>query len=86
MVKMKTAIVVGVGALLAAGMTTVGVTEYQEHRTYPWQIGNFDERVLNEQPPQARLLPSKLKGVGSGTAWDKNNHLGTSENGFSELG
>jgi uncharacterized protein (TIGR03435 family) len=73
--KMKTVIVASTVVLLAAGTTTVAVKEIQEHKTYLWQIGNFDERVLNEQPPQVRLLPSKLKGVGSGTAWDKNNHF-----------
>jgi len=70
--KMKTAIVVGVGLLLATGTTTVIVKEYQDHRTYSWQIGNFDERVLKEQPSQVRLLPSKSRGSGFGTTFGKN--------------
>src|SRR5882724_3717528 len=73
--KAKTVIVTGAVVLFAIGTTTVTVKEIQEHRTYPWQIGNFDELVLNEQSPQVRLLLSKLKAVGSGTVWDKNNHF-----------
>ncbi len=37
--KMKTAIVVCVGILLAAGTTTITVKEIQKHKTYSWQMG-----------------------------------------------
>ncbi len=59
--KMKTAIVVGAGMLLAAGTATVTVKEIQEHRTCPWQVheGNITVEQLN-QPPQVRILPSKF--------------------------
>jgi uncharacterized protein (TIGR03435 family) len=59
--KMKTAVVVGVGVLLAAGMTTITVKGIQDHRTYPWQVheGNISDDQLN-QPPQVRILPSKF--------------------------
>jgi RNA polymerase sigma factor (sigma-70 family) len=38
--KAKTAVVVGVGVLLAAGTTTVTVKEIRAHETYPWQVPN----------------------------------------------
>ena len=59
--KAKTAIVIGVGVLLAAGTATVTVKEIQEHRTYPWQVheGNITGDQLN-QPPQVRILASKF--------------------------
>jgi uncharacterized protein (TIGR03435 family) len=74
--KAKTAIVVGVGVLLAAGTTTVGIKEYQEHRIYPWEIENSEigmsgVQVLEEQPPQVRLLDSKLKGRGDAVMWSE---------------
>jgi uncharacterized protein (TIGR03435 family) len=60
--KMKTAIVVGVGALLIAGTTTVTVQEIQAHQTYPWQVdqGGLSDLQLN-QPPQVRILPSQVR-------------------------
>ena len=75
--KAKTAIVVGMGVLLAAGTTTVTVKEIQEHRRYPWQIEGFDSRVLDRQPPQVRILPSKLRYAARGTSDDRagNNKL-----------
>jgi uncharacterized protein (TIGR03435 family) len=70
--KMKTAIVAGAIVLLAAGTTTVTVKEIQEHRTYPWQVEGFDGAVLDKQPPQVRILPSKCKFGAYGTTMDKN--------------
>ncbi len=64
--KAKMAIAASAGILLAIGTTTVTVKEIQEHRTYPWQISGFDSRVLNRQPPQVRILPSKVK---NGSSW-----------------
>ena len=60
--KAKTAIVVGVGVLFAAGTTTITVKEIQEHRTYPWQTheGMIYDAQLN-QPPQVRILPSRFR-------------------------
>src|ERR1017187_6725571 len=40
--KAKTAIVVGVGVLLAAGTATVTIKEIQEHETYSWQVPKFN--------------------------------------------
>jgi uncharacterized protein (TIGR03435 family) len=68
--KMKTAIVSGVVVLLAAGTTTVTVKEIQEHKTYPWQAGGqegvFDPSLLDRQPPQVRILPSKFTNFAEG--------------------
>jgi uncharacterized protein (TIGR03435 family) len=61
--KAKSAIVAGVVVLFAAGTAPVVVREYEEHRTYSWQLAPFpppetDER-LRKTPPQVQLLPSK---------------------------
>jgi uncharacterized protein (TIGR03435 family) len=58
--KMKTAAVVGIAALLAAGTTTITVKEIQEHRTYPWQIQPASRDVVDRQPPQVRIQPSRF--------------------------
>jgi uncharacterized protein (TIGR03435 family) len=55
----KTAIMAGVVVLLVAGTTTITVKEIQEHRTYPWQVREFDAKVLDQAPPQVRLLAVK---------------------------
>ena len=64
--KMKTAVVVGVGLLMAAGTATVIVKEIQEHQTYPWQVKIYDAKVLAAAPPQVRLLPAKYPLAGGG--------------------
>jgi uncharacterized protein (TIGR03435 family) len=56
--KAKTAIVVGASVLLAAGTATVTVKKIQEHRHYPWQVRNFDTRVLEKVPPQVMIVPT----------------------------
>jgi uncharacterized protein (TIGR03435 family) len=58
--KAKTAIVGGVGVLLAAGTTTVTVREIREHRTYSWEVPNFDTSVLDKAPPQVTIVPTKF--------------------------
>jgi hypothetical protein len=55
--KAKTAIVIGVGILLAAGTTTVTVKEIAAHRTPAWQE-KFDLSLLDGLPPQVKILPS----------------------------
>ena len=54
----KTAIVVGATVLLAAGTTTITVKKIQEHRTYPWQVRDYNTRVLEKVPPQVMILPT----------------------------
>jgi uncharacterized protein (TIGR03435 family) len=73
--KAKTAVVTGAIVLLAAGTTTVTVKEIQEHRTYPWQVEGFDDSVLNRQPPQVRILPSKCKYGAYGYLWNTNGEI-----------
>jgi uncharacterized protein (TIGR03435 family) len=57
--KAKTAIVVGVGVLLAAGTTTVTVKEIQHHRTENWQLGAMSTETLNKAPRETVILPTK---------------------------
>ena len=56
--KAKTAIVAGVGVLLAAGTTTVTIQEIRGHRPYPWQVENSDYRILARVPPQVKIVPT----------------------------
>ena len=66
--KMKTAIVVGVGVLLAAGTVTVTVKQIEKDKADDsWRAGNFDSRVLDRASPQVAILPSKWpRGFGYG--------------------
>jgi uncharacterized protein (TIGR03435 family) len=63
--KAKTAIVVGVGVLLAVGTTTVTVKEIAAHHHEVWQE-KFDLSVLDKVPPQVRILPSLPSTLQSG--------------------
>ena len=72
--KAKTAVAVIAGILLATGATTVTVKEIQEHRTYPWQTGKPNSDLLDRQPPQVRILPSKFKNSGWCSSTDKDGH------------
>jgi uncharacterized protein (TIGR03435 family) len=58
--KAKTAIVVGASVLLAAGTATVTVKEIQEHRTYSWQVEHINTGILDREPPQVRIIPTKF--------------------------
>ena len=73
--KAKTAVVSGVVVLLAAGTTTITVKEIQEHRTYPWQAadydGLFDGSLLDRQPPQVRILPTRFTSFAGGSSGNK---------------
>jgi uncharacterized protein (TIGR03435 family) len=70
--KAKTAIVVGVVVLLAAGTTTVTVKEIQKQRTDSWQTRYAGSEVLNRVPPQVRIVPTKFpEGGGQCRAYNK---------------
>jgi uncharacterized protein (TIGR03435 family) len=73
--KVKTAIISGVVVLAAVGTTTVTIKEIQDHRRYPWQAadlnGLFSGNVLDQQPPQVRILPSKFTSFAEGGKGDK---------------
>ena len=59
--KAKTAVVVGVGVLLAAGTATVTVEKIEQHKAdESWRVRPFDSRVLEWMPPQVEILPAKL--------------------------
>jgi len=68
--KAQTAIVVGVGILLAAGTTTVTVKKIEQHKAdESWRVLPFNSRVLDRTSPQVEILPAKLSrggGWGSG--------------------
>ena len=64
--KAKTAVVVGVGLLLAAGTTTVAVKEIT--RDDSWRVRFFDSDVLDKAKPQVRILPAKSLPGGYGTS------------------
>lgn len=53
--KVKTAVVVGVGVLLAAGTAKVAITEIAAHRTPIWQE-KYDLAVLGMVAPQTKIL------------------------------
>jgi uncharacterized protein (TIGR03435 family) len=55
--KAKTAIVVGVGVLLAAGTAKVAITQIAAHQTQIWQE-KYDLSVLDLVAPQTKILPS----------------------------
>jgi len=61
--KAKTAIVVGVGILFAAGTTTITVKEIQKYRASAWETEYFNTNiasVLNVMPPLVEILPAKF--------------------------
>lgn len=65
--KAKTAIVICTGVLLAAGTTTVVIKKTSGHETYPWQTEKFDPEILDQAPPEVRIVHSKNPpGRGSG--------------------
>jgi len=58
--KAKTALVVGVSLLLAAGTTTVTVKTIQKHRSYSWQVPKADFGVFYQTPPMVKIVPTKF--------------------------
>jgi uncharacterized protein (TIGR03435 family) len=58
--KAKTAIVAGVGILLAAGTTTITIKEIQEHKIYPWQVPKADFGVFYKMPAAIKIVPTKF--------------------------
>jgi uncharacterized protein (TIGR03435 family) len=81
--KMKTAIVVGVGVLLAAGTTVITVKEIQNHRTYPWQVFNprDADSIMNITPPQVNVVPTKFPLGDTKTGGDSWSWTAIRENG-----
>lgn len=62
--KAKTAMVVAAGVLLAAGTATVGVKEIQARGAYPWQVPHVSTALLDQVPPQVRIVPTRFSQFG----------------------
>ncbi len=60
--KAKTAMVIGVGILLAAGTAAITVKEVQNYRNdnYPWQVENPTPDMLNTFPRLVKIVPTKF--------------------------
>ncbi len=76
--KAKTAIVVGVVTLLAAGTTTVTIKEIQKHKTYSWEVPRASFDVLYKTPPQVMVVPTKFSEDG-GTVGSNDRVLGIAQ-------
>jgi uncharacterized protein (TIGR03435 family) len=63
--KIKTAVIIGAGVLLAAGTTTVTVKEIKAHQSYAWQVPRAAFDVARQAPPQVTIVPAKFPGAGS---------------------
>lgn len=61
--KMKMAIVVGAGILLAAGTATVTVNEIQKHDNNQWDNGEISTRVLETAPHIVKIIPAKSSNI-----------------------
>lgn len=77
--KAKTAIAAGAVILLAAGIATVTVKKIEEHRTYPWQVRFYNSKVLDQAPPQVRILPAKHAPTGGGWGIGNGKIMGVGE-------
>ena len=56
--KTQTAMVVGVGVLLAVGTTTITVKEIRAHHHYSWQVPKASRDIIRQMPPQVIIVPS----------------------------
>jgi len=72
--KLKTAVVIGAGVLLAAGTTTLTLHEIQEHQPHDWaapqaehawQVPQADFGVFYKAPAQVTMLPTQFKEDGN---------------------
>jgi uncharacterized protein (TIGR03435 family) len=54
----KTAIVAGVGILLAAGITSVGIKEIRTRYHYSWQVPKASPEMILKTPPQVVIVPT----------------------------
>jgi uncharacterized protein (TIGR03435 family) len=61
--KAKTAVVIGVGILLATGTTIITIQEIQNHWRYSWEVPKYDgvnNQIIWNTPPQVRIVPTKF--------------------------
>jgi uncharacterized protein (TIGR03435 family) len=82
--KVKTAVVIGFGVLIALGTTTATVNEIQKYWAYRWQVLPFNRRVLDQAPPLVKIVSSKLRPYG-GLHISGNKMLGLSLPAFEVL-
>lgn len=75
MKRTKTGIVLSLGVLLATGIATITVKQFEEHKAGDsWRVAsinwNDEDKVLARVPPQVLILPAKFseKDVGYGPA------------------
>jgi uncharacterized protein (TIGR03435 family) len=61
--KVKTAVVIGVIALVTAGTTTVVVKKVEARRAYldSWLVPNLNSAIVDNAPPQVRIIPTKFR-------------------------
>ncbi len=74
----KTAIVVGVGMLLAAGTTTIAVKKFSQPVVAKvaddsWRVRYFNSQALERAQPQVKILPAKSPSGGYGISINKGN-------------
>jgi uncharacterized protein (TIGR03435 family) len=62
--KAKTAAIVAVGVVLAAGTTGLTVRQIYRHSDYFWEVPNFTFATLLTAPPQVTIVPTKFPTVG----------------------
>lgn len=77
--KAKTAITVAVGALLVTGSATYTIKKIIAHGTYPWQVQNVNTGLLNQVPPQVRIVPTKFPNSGGGVGSSVDKVLGINQ-------
>lgn len=68
--KAQTAIVVGASVLLIVGTTAVTVEKIKAYSTNrsSWRTLNLDSGIVDQSPPQVRILPTKFRGQRSNLA------------------
>lgn len=66
--KMKTALVIGVGILFAAGTTTITIKKIQADRGYDWEVPRFNSQtfaeIMKNTSPLVRIVPAKFSEPG----------------------
>ena len=68
--KAQTAIVAGVGVLLAVGTTSITLHKVEAHRTYSWEVPKADFGVFYKAAPQVCIVPTKFSVTNGGWVCD----------------
>ena len=68
--KVKTAVVIGAGVLLAAGTATVAIKEIKTHSTdESWRVLNLNAEIVENAAHQVRILPTKFASSGGAASY-----------------